>query len=239
MTQDSSPESGRKTDSDAELKQIRERYQRRQDESIQARYPLFSPFQHYSASEREYWFSERITQAFERPKELRVLDVGAGTGFNLGYFRRLGIPVSQIWAAELLEERARELLDWLPTEQIRLGDASRLEFEQPFDVIFQATVFSSILDTGLRQRLAAKMWELLKPGGLILWYDFTFDNPWNKDVRGVRWAEVKSLFPQASSHWHKRITLLPPLGRRVGRLYPYVNFWFLRSHLVATLHKKR
>ena len=29
------------------------------------------------------------------------------------------------------------------------------------------------------------MWAAVKPGGGVLWYDFTVDNPRNADVRGV------------------------------------------------------
>jgi hypothetical protein len=42
------------------------------------------------------------------------------------------------------------------------------------------------------------MWRWVKPGGGVLWYDFTVDNPRNRDVRGVPLQRVASLFPQAA-----------------------------------------
>ena len=87
------------------------------------------------------------------------------------------------------------------------------------DLVFQATVFSSLLDDGTQQRLAQTMWSWLRPGGAILWYDFTVDNPRNRDVRGVPVARIRQLFPEGRLRW-QRVTLAPPLARRACRLSP-------------------
>ena len=36
----------------------------------------------------------------------------------------------------------------------------------------------------MKQAVAEEMLRVLKPQGLILWYDYHVNNPWNKDVRG-------------------------------------------------------
>ena len=51
------------------------------------------------------------------------------------------------------------------------------------DIVFQSAVLTSILDDEYKKRLANKMWELLKPGGAILYYDFIYNNPKNPDVK--------------------------------------------------------
>lgn len=66
-----------------------------------------------------------------------------------------------------------------------------------FDIILQSTVFTSILDDALCQRVAQKMWEAAKPGGFIPWYDFIHANPYNRGVRAVSVREMKRLFPEA------------------------------------------
>jgi hypothetical protein len=110
------------------------------------------------------------------------------------------------------------------------------------DVVMQATVFSSILDDAVQARMAAAMWRWLRPGGAVLWYDFTMDNPRNPDVRGMPLARVRALFPEAHVD-AQRITLAPPLARRVcavhPSLYPLFNAvpW-LRSHSLAWLTKR-
>jgi hypothetical protein len=61
------------------------------------------------------------------------------------------------------------------------------------DLVLQSTVFSSLLDDAFQQRLADAMWRWLKPGGAVVWYDFTVDNPRNRDVRGVPVARMRAV----------------------------------------------
>ena len=53
---------------------------------------------------------------------------------------------------ELLEARALQARERLPQEtRVLVGDASCLELDEPVDVIYQSTVFTSILDPGLKR----------------------------------------------------------------------------------------
>jgi hypothetical protein len=102
-------------------------------------------------------------------------------------------------------------------------------------------VFSSLLDDAFQQRLAAAMWRWLKPGGGVLWYDFTVDNPRNRDVRGVPLARIRALFPEARVE-SRRVTLAPPLARAVCRVHPGLYTLCnvlppLRTHLLCWLGK--
>ena len=82
------------------------------------------------------------------------------------------------------------------------------------------------------------MFDMTRNSGIILWYDFRYDNPHNADVRGISKKEVKCLFPDAKKIFFFDVTLAPPLGRRVGRLYGILNsLWFLRTHVVAVVYK--
>ena len=108
-------------------------------------------------------------------------------------------------------------------------------------IVWQSTVFSSLLDDGFQQQLAAAMWRWVAPGGGVLWYDFTVNNPRNPDVRGVPLARLRQLFPQATLS-HRRVTLAPPLARPLCRLhpglYPLANALpLLRTHVLAWLAK--
>jgi SAM-dependent methyltransferase len=96
------------------------------------------------------------------------------------------------------------------------ANAASLDFPAgAFDLVLQATVFTSILDRELQARVAGEMMRVVKPGGLILWYDYYRDNPSNPDVRGVKRAEIHSLFPGCAIEL-ERLTLAPPLARRVA-----------------------
>ena len=103
--------------------------------------------------------------------------------------------------------------------------------------MFQSTVFSSILNQSDRVNLANRLWSLLKPGGVILWYDFIYNNPKNKDVRKVTKKELKKLFYEASLFDLKKITLAPPVGRKVKRFYKLFNVSILRSHILVLIKK--
>jgi hypothetical protein len=112
---------------------------------------------------------------------------------------------------------------------------------QGFDIVLQATVFSSLLDDAFQQRLADTMWAAVKPGGGVLWYDFTVDNPRNRDVRGVPVARVRALFPQGRVQ-ARRITLAPPVARAVTRIHPALYTLFnavpvLRTHVLCWIAK--
>lgn len=141
----------------------------------------------------------------------RVLEVGCGSGNWLEMLR----GAKSLAGIELDPERAARAAARFPEADVRTGDASRLPWEDGrFDVVLQSTVFSSILDPGMRKAVASEMLRVLAPGGAVLWYDFFMDNPSNPHVRGVRRKEIEALFPGRRIAL-RRATLAPPLARRI------------------------
>jgi hypothetical protein len=59
------------------------------------------------------------------------------------------------------------------------------------------------------------MLRVAKANGLVLWYDFCFDNPRNPDVRGVRRRAIRELFPGCAVIL-RRVSLAPPLARAIA-----------------------
>jgi hypothetical protein len=76
-------------------------------------------------------------------------------------------------------------------------------------------VFTSVLDPGIKQQMAAEMIRVLKKDGLILWYDFYVNNPSNADVRGVKEQEIYRLFPDCQIEL-QRVTLAYPIVRALA-----------------------
>lgn len=189
--------------------------------------------------ERETVYSKILKEHFSKTDNVKFIEIGAGEGANIDFFRSLKIKDENIVAAELLPERAAKLRKKYPKITVSEGDALQLAFKNSFDIVFQSLVFTSILDDDFKKSLAHKMWDMLKPGGIILWYDFKFNNPGNKDVKGVTKAEIKQLFPSVNKIAFYNVTLAPPIGRRVGNMYEFVNsfFPFLRTHLIAVIKK--
>jgi SAM-dependent methyltransferase len=167
-----------------------------------------------------------------------MLEIGAGSGTNLPFFIQLGIPEENITANEILPERIQALRIKFPNTTIAKGFIQNQNFpEECFDIVFQSTVFSSVLDDSVRKEMAKKMKKWLKPNGIILWYDFIYNNPLNNEVRKVNKNEIINLFPDCKFKFYK-VSLLPPLGRRVKNFYAFFNaFSFLRTHLIAEIKK--
>jgi SAM-dependent methyltransferase len=173
------------------------------------------------------------------PADWRATEVGCGAGGNLFDLLRIGLLPAHLTGIELLPERLAAARAALP-EGVRLlaGDASTAEVPPASqDLVLQSTVFSSILDDALQQRVADAMWRWLKPGGAVVWYDFTVNNPRNPDVRGVPLSRVRALFPQGR-FTARRVTLAPPLARALPAAYPLLNLLpLLRTHRLVLIDK--
>jgi SAM-dependent methyltransferase len=222
----------------SEVDEIRKRYEARKGSTDVASAMAASTYNKYIADEREQVYAMFLRSHFSDMSRLRLLEIGAGSGSNLPCFHDMGIPWSGLYANELLEERVAMLKNNFPEVSVYPGDALALPFQETFDVVFQSTVFTSILDADFKRKLAQKMWQMTRPGGMVLWYDFVYDNPRNPDVKGVPVGEVRSLFHQAASFTVQRVTLAPPVGRKVGKLYSIFNFFpFLRTHTVIAIAK--
>ncbi|HEV7218381.1 MAG TPA: class I SAM-dependent methyltransferase [Terriglobales bacterium] len=157
-------------------------------------------------------------------EERRILEVGCGTGSWLRELVRWGALPENIVGIDLLPDRIAEAKLLCPSG-IRLicGNAEKLQFSDgAFDVVLQSTVFTSILNDGMKIQIAREMLRVLRPGGMIMWYDFTVDNPWNPDVRGIPRREIKQLFPACRFEF-ERLTLAPPLGRRIARMSSFLH----------------
>ena len=226
----------------AEPDAVRARYARRA--AHDDRYSLTRPAALMAMQERQ----RALLRLFARRgltdlSTLRLLEVGSGGGGNLLELLVLGFRPEHLAGIELLPERHAAARARLPAAlTLTCGDASTAAIaEASLDIVFVSTVFSSLLDDAFQQRLAEAMWRWVKPGGGVLWYDFTVDNPNNADVRGVPLARIRSLFPQARFE-HRRITLAPPIARAVCRVHPALYTLCnalppLRTHVLCWLGK--
>jgi SAM-dependent methyltransferase len=231
-------------DESTEAQAVRERYARRLPQD--PRYSLLNPAALLAFQERQ----RAMLALFKRLgwadlSALKLLEVGSGTGSNLVECVLMGFAPEHLSGIELLPERHAMARARLP-EAVSLAQGDALVLMPAAgsaDIVLQSTVFSSLLDDAFQQRLAAAMWVAVKPGGGVLWYDFTVDNPRNRDVRGVPLRRVQALFPQARVQ-AQRVTLAPPIARAVSRLHPSLYTVFnalppLRTHLLCWIAKDR
>jgi SAM-dependent methyltransferase len=205
----------------------------------------------YSWSSRGHLFimqqRERATLAFyekHRGPDLalaEILDVGCGAGYWLREIMKWGASPERIHGVDLLDDRVREAKRLSSREMtISEGSAVELPYEDGrFDLVMQSTVFTSILDQEVRRRAAAEMIRVTKPGGAILWYDYTVNNPSNRDVRAVTRAELLALFPGCDIVTQST-TLAPPLARRIAPVswvlaQALEAIPLLRTHIIALI----
>jgi ubiquinone/menaquinone biosynthesis C-methylase UbiE len=202
----------------AEAARIARAYAQR--EATAQRYSHFEPGNLLRLQELERRLLRLIAAAAkEELGSKTILEIGCGTGQWLRQFIQWGAKPDNIVGVDLLPERIA-IARWLCPSGVHLEcrEASKLDFgDGSFDIVFQSTVFSSILDPDMKDALAGEMLRVLRQDGAIFWYDFFINNPWNPDVRGVGKRELQVLFPGCRVRC-ERITLAPPLGRLLGRL---------------------
>jgi ubiquinone/menaquinone biosynthesis C-methylase UbiE len=212
----------------AEEARIRAAYAKRQESD--SRYSWFSPGHLFMVQQRERRLLTLLRRyGFAALESKTVLDVGCGTGQWLRDFVKWGALPENMTGIDLLADRVSRARRLCPAAvRLQCASAAQLPFaNERFDLVFQSTVFTSILDSDLKRRVAAEMMRVIKPDGLILWYDYHVNNPWNNDVRGVKRREIYQLFPECRIDL-ERITLLPPLARLLA---PY-------SYLASCLLEK-
>lgn len=174
--------------------------------------------------------------------ERSVLEVGCGRGGELAWLQGLGADPVRCFGVDLLPARVAAARRAHPTLEIRVGDGADLDFpSESFDLVMAITLFSSILDRSVASAVAREIRRVLRPGGGLLFYDFRYPSPANRDVRSIGEREVRGWFGGFEGEL-RSVTVLPPLARRMGPLsevaYPVLKrIPFIRSHLIGVLTK--
>jgi SAM-dependent methyltransferase len=170
----------------------------------------------------------------------RVLDVGCGYGSLLDLFHRQGVAADGLFGIDLLPNRIEAARQRYPAFTFKEGNAEDIDFpDQWFDIVTLFTVFSSILDYEMAQNVARSIRRVLARGGVIVWYDMRYPNPWNRNIRPMTKRRIRELFPSFELQLES-LTLLPPLTRHLGRganrMLPLLaGVPVLRSHYLGLL----
>lgn len=178
-------------------------------------YSFFNPSHLFAFQQRQRETLKLLRQAgMSNLSRSRLLEVGCGRGGVLAEYIFYG--ASSLFGIDLLTDRVIEAKERLPQAVYSCADGQRLPFAaHSFDLVLQYTAFSSVLDNTVKANMAHEMLRVLRPAGVIIWYDFWL-NPTNPQTRGIRPAEIRRLFPNCA-YTFRRITLAPPISRRLVR----------------------
>ncbi len=229
----------------AEIARIRAEYKRRGRSLPPDLYGLNRPVNLFSHCQTIRRLIATLVREGGFPLDGRVIaDIGCGRGTWLTEFLQWGAEPGKLCGIDLDDERVQVARQRVPSGDVRIGDASRLPWaDASFDLQTQFTLFTSVLNMDVKRQIASEMLRVLKPGGLILWYDFRYNNPRNPNVRGIDAKEIRSLFPSCLIKLEK-VTLAPPIARAVvplswvaGLILEKVPL--LRTHYLGVIRRKR
>jgi SAM-dependent methyltransferase len=182
----------------------------------QSRWQLSNPACLHFVQERErLLLALLLRHGFDadRLESADVLSMGCGSGLELLDLVRYGAMPDRLIGLDLARERLQRAKVRNPALALIEANAADVPFRAgSFDLVFQFTLFTSVLESETRRKIAGEILRVVRPEGMIVWYDFWPDNPRNPDVRGIRAAEIRSLFPECTYDRHA-LTLPPPISR--------------------------
>jgi len=173
---------------------------------------------------------------------MRILELGCGEGAFLRTLLSYGAEPGLTDGLDRHAGRVAAARRLAPGARLSAADGAALPYGSGvFDLVFAFTFFSSVTGPAPRRRAATEALRVLRPGGLVVVYDFWI-NPFNPRVRPLGAGELRSLIaPQPIEI--ERVTLAPPivraLGGRPALCRPLERLPFLRTHLLAAVTKER
>lgn len=225
-----------------DLERLRDEYENRAVRLGQSDlYSVFNPAYLYMLQQRQRAEIKTLSKNFLSSSDLRILEIGCGSGNILLEYLRYGARLDAMHGLDLLLDRVKEAKRKLPSLQLTCSNGESIPYkDNAFDLVLQYTAFSSILDARVKRNMAGEMLRVLKPEGRIIWYDFWL-NPTNKQTKGIKPAEIRSLFPGCKYEFHK-ITLAPPIARRLvplswGLAHFLESLKLFNTHYLAIISK--
>jgi SAM-dependent methyltransferase len=184
-----------------------------------------------------------VSEGMHSLEGLKILEVGCGAAALLRRLFDLGAEPAKCVGLDVRGQRLQTAKSLSPAAlNLVEGAGERLPFRDgEFDVALQFTVFTSILDRGVKHTIAGEMLRTLRRGGRLIWYDFAYSNPRNPNVRGIGRREVRELLPGCKLRF-ERVTLAPPIGRAAVAVAPLLYHLLsltpiLRTHYLCFAEK--
>ncbi|MBW3041826.1 class I SAM-dependent methyltransferase [Prochlorococcus marinus] len=190
---------------------------------------LINPENFYQVFARDIAFYKVLNFIdLRKIKTLKVLDVGCGDGNGTIKFIQLGFLPSNVYGIELIKERLEKAKNQYPNLNFMINDASNLEFESnSFDLVNESTMFIHSIDKVESDEIAKEMIRVTKKNKYIILQDWRYSKPWNHNYNGLSKSRIKEIFSVGvltELICQRNGALIPPLGRRISRYFPYLYF---------------
>jgi len=200
-----------------EVERIQKAYEKRDLSGKTKLYSPLNPAALFTSQQREKDIIKALANhGISDLSDKKILDLGCGSGGVLRDFVKYGASPENCYGIDLLSGRVEAARMLSPNIDFRCANAEELPYDNGvFDIAIIFTVLTSILDMKMKQNVAKELLRVLRPSGIILYYDYHMNNPSNPDVRGVKKKEILELFPSCKVKL-KRITLAPPLTRAIA-----------------------
>lgn len=215
----------------------------RERNRLTERYSLANPGNLFNFEHLLERIKIRLESLYEDLGGVRMLDLGSGELFWTEKIVELGLSRNNSIASDLLHWRLAAGRKKGRSVDAVTSSAAALPFNSSsFDLVSQLTMMTSVLDHSTRGNIATEIKRVLKPGGYILWYDFRYNNPFNKNTRAIGLPEIRTLFKGMTVDC-ETVTLLPQLARKLGGkssllLNSFYALPILRTHYLALIGPK-
>lgn len=210
-----------------------------------ARFSLDLPRVRWAWSRLTAELGSQIDGALRRagadPARARILDLGCGTGRTLRWLVDRGHP--RLLGADVVAPRLTEARRLVPEAPRAMADGARLPCRDgAFDLALALTTFSSMPSEAMRQGAAAELLRVVRPGGVVICYEFSHKNVFNPNTVTVGEAALRALFSGADVTCRK-VTLHPMVLRALFCLGPRAlaaleRIDALRSHVVVVVNRR-
>jgi SAM-dependent methyltransferase len=163
-----------------------------------------------------------------------LLDCGCGTGWLLEALADAGVDPGRLHGVDASPVRVEATARRVPGAAVLTADARALPYpDAAFDAVFHVVSLSSIGPPESVRAALTDARRVLSPGGILVVYEPRLPNPLNRATRRVGRADFERAGLAVSRA--RALTLLPPLGRRLGplsdSLHPRLSrLPVLRSH---------
>ena len=129
------------------------------------------------SKERLYYANKLLNNINVDLKNKKILDVGCAGGNTVKLMMSLGANEKNIYGIDIRKNRIEHAKMMYPSAKFFKMDARNIKYpDNKFDFINIFTLFSSIKDSKSRKQISNEIQRVLKPNGLILYYDLRYAN---------------------------------------------------------------